>query len=61
MDVSNAFLQGDLHEEVFMELPCGFHRQSLHGLKQVSRQWKIKFTDAFLQAGYCQSAHDHSQ
>uniref|UniRef100_A0A0V0GHJ8 Putative reverse transcriptase-like n=1 Tax=Solanum chacoense TaxID=4108 RepID=A0A0V0GHJ8_SOLCH len=69
MDVNNAFLQGDLVEDIYMELPLGQKkgenkvcklRKSLYGLKQASRQWNIKFTDALLSAGYSQSAHDHS-
>lgn len=70
MDVSNAFLQGDLYEEVYMSLPQGFHGKgetrvckllmSLYGLKQDSRQWNIKLTTALLDAGYKQSSHDHS-
>nr|XP_009759784.1 PREDICTED: uncharacterized protein LOC104212263 [Nicotiana sylvestris] len=34
--------------------------KSLYGLKQDSRQWNIKLTDALVGAGYQQSAYDHS-
>ena len=54
MDIKIAFLNGDLHEDVYMAQPEGFvvegkdHmccrlKKSIYGLKQVSRQWYIKF------------------
>ncbi|XP_031274933.1 uncharacterized protein LOC116133363 [Pistacia vera] len=70
MDVHNAFLHGDLHEEIYMDLPSGIRRQgentvcrlrkSLYGLKQASRQWNAKFTKALVGIGFNQSKHDYA-
>ncbi|KAL5767159.1 hypothetical protein ACOSQ2_013942 [Xanthoceras sorbifolium] len=66
MDVHNAFLHGDLTEEIYMSPPPGLRRQgednlvcrlykSLYGLKQASRQWFAKFSKAICSAGYVQT------
>ncbi|RVW79188.1 Retrovirus-related Pol polyprotein from transposon RE1 [Vitis vinifera] len=71
MDVNNAFFHGDLHEEIYMSPPLGLRRQgeenlvcrlhkSLYGLKQASRQWFAKFSEAIQSAGYAQSRADYS-
>ena len=70
MDVYNAFLQGDMFEEVCMELRKGFQPQrknvvcklikSIYELKQASRQWNEKLTTALCDSEYTQSHLDYS-
>ncbi|PHT38386.1 hypothetical protein CQW23_21959 [Capsicum baccatum] len=74
LDFNNAFLHGDLHEEVYIKPPLGLTlsssiptstplvcklRKSLYGLKQASRQWFSKISDA-LSRGYSSSKNDYS-
>ncbi|RVX00220.1 Retrovirus-related Pol polyprotein from transposon RE1 [Vitis vinifera] len=67
----NAFLNGDLEEEVYMEIPPGFEesmaknqvcklQKSLYDLKQSPRAWFDRFTKAVLKVGYKQSQADHT-
>ncbi|XP_057739664.1 uncharacterized mitochondrial protein AtMg00810-like [Arachis stenosperma] len=70
MDVNNAFLNGDLFEEVYMELPLGHKdrnkglvcklNRSIYGLRQASRQWFFKFLTALLKNNFKQSRNDYS-
>ncbi|CAL1377568.1 unnamed protein product [Linum trigynum] len=70
LDVDNAFLHGDLEEEVYMRVPPGFQQprdsrvcrlqKSIYGLKQASRNWYHKFTTALCEVGFRPSPADHS-
>ncbi|GKV41760.1 hypothetical protein SLEP1_g49252 [Rubroshorea leprosula] len=67
MDVKNAFLNGDLEEEVYMKPPPGFNhppskvcrlRRVLYGLKQSPRAWYVKFSTTVSEFGFTSSPHD---
>ncbi|KAL9225842.1 hypothetical protein vseg_001721 [Gypsophila vaccaria] len=70
MDVHNAFLHGDLSEEVYMRLPPGFShgltgkvcrlRKSLYGLRQAPRCWYAKLAQSLCSYGFIHSPSDHS-
>ncbi|XP_068336409.1 uncharacterized protein [Pyrus communis] len=71
MDVKNAFLHGDLKEEVYMKLPPG-HPQSnepnvvcrlhkaIYGLKQSPRAWYAKLSSVLTSVGFKSSNADSS-
>lgn len=70
MDVNNAFLYGQLDEDVYMCLPDGYSdkddtrvcklNKSLYGLKHAPRKWDEKLTSVLFENGFKQSKNDFS-
>jgi Reverse transcriptase (RNA-dependent DNA polymerase) len=71
MDVRNAFLQGDLEEEVYMDLPPGLSvlkenglvcklKKAIYGLKQSPRAWYGKLSSTLVKIGYKKCEADSS-
>lgn len=71
LDFNNTFLNGDLHEDVYMEQPPRYvnvnfphHicklRKSLYGLKQAPRAWNNMLKSALLAWGFVNSKSDTS-
>lgn len=71
LDIKNAFLIGDLEEEVFMSLLPGFEKRlgsekvckfnkALYGLKQSPRAWFERFGKVVASYGFLQSQADHT-
>ena len=71
MDVKNAFLHGDLQEEVHMEQPQGYEdvrhpnyvcklKKDLYGLKQAPRAWHARIVACLVSIGFHMADADHS-
>ncbi|XP_071719288.1 uncharacterized protein [Rutidosis leptorrhynchoides] len=70
LDVNNAFLYGEIVEDVYMTLPEGYFNKdktkacklikSLYGLKQPPRKWNEKLTSVLKDNGFVQSINDYS-
>ena len=70
MDVDQAFLQGDLEKEMYLEPPPGVPltrpgavwrlNKPLYGLKQAPRQWYAKLKTVLTKLGFKASEYDPS-
>lgn len=75
LDISSAFLNGDLSEEIYMDFPERYAerkgdnlppnavlrlKKSIYGLKQASRQWFLKFSSTLLNMGFEKINGDHT-
>ena len=71
LDVHNAFLNGELEEQVYMSQPPGYLdttfptkvcrlKKALYGLKQAPRAWFQRLSSALIQCGFNNSRTDSS-
>lgn len=68
-DISAAYLNGELNEEVYMRQPEGFHSgppdtvwrliKALYGLKQAGRMWHLKLNEVLTTMGFSRSLVEH--
>lgn len=61
MDVTGAFLYGDIDEPVYMKLPnggIGKLNKSIYGLKKSPKYWNRKFNDFMCSDGFIKSKND---
>ena len=71
LDVKNAFLHGELNEDVFVDQPQGFTkrgeehkvyklRKALYGLKQAPQAWYSKIKGYFIKEGFEKCYCEHT-
>ena len=71
LDIKNAFINGNLNEEIYMELPPGFKstgqtrlvcklKKTIYGLRQSPRGWFERFTKVVRKQKYKQAHTDHT-
>jgi hypothetical protein len=70
VDISHAFINGELEEEIYMKQPEGFQEhgpdyvcklnRSLYGLKQASRVWNKKLHGTLISMGFKRLESDRS-
>jgi len=70
VDITSAFINGDLDEEIYMKQPEGFHigfstkvcrlHKSLYGLKQSACQWNKKLHSVLTEMGFSHIESDQS-
>lgn len=70
LDINNVFLNGTIHEELYLSQPDGFHsggintvcrlRKSIYGLRQAPRAWFNTLTSTLCSFGFTQARSDAS-